>query len=184
MAGVITASEPSWIAPFTGLGPRQFGKLVTVLRREGADAVRKGHLVERWFAELTQKKLKRSIHRSVQALERDIRTWLADWNDHPRPFIWTDSRRDPRQIAAYCHESLVRIVSPLRVASLTPSSGQRSDSGRATKRASSSAAPRGRPATTASGNVVITLLSRAPRSGSKDQADAGAWTVGGSRSPS
>ncbi|MGW6413398.1 IS5/IS1182 family transposase, partial [Streptomyces vinaceus] len=27
MAGVITASEPSWIAPFTGLGPRCFGKL-------------------------------------------------------------------------------------------------------------------------------------------------------------
>jgi hypothetical protein len=39
---VITASEPSWIAPFTGLSPRAFGKLVTVLRREGADAVRKG----------------------------------------------------------------------------------------------------------------------------------------------
>ncbi|MEU2394988.1 transposase [Streptomyces sp. NPDC007369] len=42
MAGVITASEPSWIAPFTGLSPRAFGKLVTVLRRGGADAVRKG----------------------------------------------------------------------------------------------------------------------------------------------
>ncbi|WP_406463439.1 transposase [Streptomyces sp. NBC_01622] len=42
MSGVITASEPSWIAPFTGLSPRQFGKLVTVLRREGADPVRKG----------------------------------------------------------------------------------------------------------------------------------------------
>ncbi|MFE0733106.1 transposase [Streptomyces antibioticus] len=42
MAGVITASEPSWIAPFTGLSPRQFGRLMTVLRREGADAVRKG----------------------------------------------------------------------------------------------------------------------------------------------
>ncbi|MCY0932543.1 transposase [Streptomyces sp. H27-H1] len=40
--GVITASEPSWIAPFTGLSPRLFGKLVTVLRREGADAVRRG----------------------------------------------------------------------------------------------------------------------------------------------
>ncbi|MFP3118857.1 IS5/IS1182 family transposase, partial [Streptomyces sp. Iso 434] len=40
MAGAITASEPSWIAPFSGLSPRQFGKLVTVLRREGADAVR------------------------------------------------------------------------------------------------------------------------------------------------
>ncbi|MFC9672691.1 transposase [Streptomyces sp. NPDC056949] len=42
MAGVITASTPSWIGPFTGLSPRQFGKLVTVLRREGADGVRKG----------------------------------------------------------------------------------------------------------------------------------------------
>ncbi|WP_406164625.1 transposase [Streptomyces sp. NBC_00996] len=42
MAGVITASEPSWIAPFTGLSPRAFGKLVTVMRRAGADAVRKG----------------------------------------------------------------------------------------------------------------------------------------------
>jgi hypothetical protein len=40
--GVITASEPSWIAPFTGLSPRQFGKLITALRREGADSVRKG----------------------------------------------------------------------------------------------------------------------------------------------
>lgn len=39
---MITASKPSWITPFTGLSPRQFGKLVTVLRREGADAVRKG----------------------------------------------------------------------------------------------------------------------------------------------
>ncbi|MFI6347989.1 transposase [Streptomyces sp. NPDC050560] len=42
MSGVITVSEPSWIAPFTGLSPRAFGKLAAVLRREGADAVRKG----------------------------------------------------------------------------------------------------------------------------------------------
>lgn len=42
VAGVITASEPSWIVPFTGLSPRCFGKLVNVLLREGADAVRKG----------------------------------------------------------------------------------------------------------------------------------------------
>ncbi|MGW2776498.1 transposase [Streptomyces olivaceoviridis] len=42
MAGVITASEPSWIAPFTGLSPRQFNKLITAMRREGADPVRKG----------------------------------------------------------------------------------------------------------------------------------------------
>ncbi|MFE7810239.1 transposase [Streptomyces sp. NPDC057430] len=42
MSGVITASEPSWIAPFTGLSPRCFDTLVTQLRREGADAVRRG----------------------------------------------------------------------------------------------------------------------------------------------
>ncbi len=38
VSGVITASEPSWTAPFAGLSPRQFGKLVTALRREGADS--------------------------------------------------------------------------------------------------------------------------------------------------
>ncbi|MCD9592384.1 transposase [Streptomyces sp. 8ZJF_21] len=42
MVAVITVSEPSWIAPFTGLSPRGFSKLVTALRREGADAVRPG----------------------------------------------------------------------------------------------------------------------------------------------
>ncbi|REK91829.1 IS5/IS1182 family transposase [Streptomyces inhibens] len=43
MAGVITASEPSWIAPFSGLSPRLFRKLITALRREGADRARPGH---------------------------------------------------------------------------------------------------------------------------------------------
>ncbi|MFD8793971.1 transposase family protein, partial [Streptomyces vinaceus] len=42
MAGVITASEPSWIAPFAGLSPRQLSALVTALRPEGEDPVRKG----------------------------------------------------------------------------------------------------------------------------------------------
>ncbi|MEJ1202808.1 MULTISPECIES: transposase [unclassified Streptomyces] len=42
MAGVITASDPAWIPPFSGLSPRQFGKLITALRREGADPVRRG----------------------------------------------------------------------------------------------------------------------------------------------
>lgn len=42
MSGVITASEPSWTAPYTGLSPRQFDKLISALRREGADPVRKG----------------------------------------------------------------------------------------------------------------------------------------------
>ncbi|MEW2707893.1 IS630 family transposase [Streptomyces koyangensis] len=61
------------------------------------------NLVERWFAELTQKKLKRGVHRSVQALERDIRAWLADWNEHPRPFHWTRTADEILdKVAAYC----------------------------------------------------------------------------------
>src|SRR5690349_10264868 len=47
------------------------------------------NLVERWFAELTQRKLKRGAHRSVRQLNADIRAWIDSWNDDPRPFIWT-----------------------------------------------------------------------------------------------
>ena len=47
------------------------------------------NLVERWFAELTTKLLQRAAHRSVVALNRDIRAWIQTWNDDPRPFVWT-----------------------------------------------------------------------------------------------
>ncbi|WP_344886350.1 IS630 family transposase, partial [Allokutzneria multivorans] len=47
------------------------------------------NLVERWFAELTTKKLQRGVHTTVRALENDIRTWIATWNTNPRPYIWT-----------------------------------------------------------------------------------------------
>ena len=47
------------------------------------------NLVERWFAELTTKKLKRGAHRSVRQLNTDIRAWIDTWNDNPKPFIWT-----------------------------------------------------------------------------------------------
>ena len=45
--------------------------------------------VERWFALLTDKQIRRGVHKNVQALEKDIRAWIADWNDNPRPFAWT-----------------------------------------------------------------------------------------------
>ncbi|MEU8672792.1 IS630 family transposase, partial [Streptomyces anulatus] len=47
--------------------------------------------------------LKRGVHRSVQALERDIRAWLADWNEHPRPFVRTKTADEILdKLAAYC----------------------------------------------------------------------------------
>jgi transposase len=43
---------------------------------------------ERWFAELTGKMIRRGAHRSVQALEADIRAWISNWNNDPKPFAW------------------------------------------------------------------------------------------------
>ena len=45
--------------------------------------------VERWFAYITDQLIRRGDHRSVQALEADIRAWVKAWNDDPKPFIWT-----------------------------------------------------------------------------------------------
>ena len=59
--------------------------------------------VERWFGFLTDQMIRRGVHKSVQALENDIRAWTADWNTHPRPFIWTKSAEEILDsIARYC----------------------------------------------------------------------------------
>lgn len=50
--------------------------------------------VERLFAEVTRDLLQRSDHRSVQALEKDLRGWVKAWNEDPRPFIWTKTAED------------------------------------------------------------------------------------------
>jgi transposase len=45
--------------------------------------------VERWFAYLTEDLLRRGDHRSLQALEKDVRDWVKAWTQNPKPFIWT-----------------------------------------------------------------------------------------------
>ena len=47
------------------------------------------NLVERWFALLTQKQLRRGVHRSTRALEAAITEYIAISNQHPKPFVWT-----------------------------------------------------------------------------------------------
>jgi len=49
------------------------------------------NLVERWFAELTNKWLGLRTHRSMRELTASIRTWIIDWNDNPRPFFWQET---------------------------------------------------------------------------------------------
>lgn len=47
------------------------------------------NLVERWFAALTEKQIRRGVHRSVPQLEATIKNYLALTNASPKPFIWT-----------------------------------------------------------------------------------------------
>src|SRR5262245_45343693 len=47
------------------------------------------NLVERWFAELTAKQLRRGVHRSVAQLEAAIREFIAAHHATPKPFVWT-----------------------------------------------------------------------------------------------
>jgi transposase len=45
--------------------------------------------VERWFGILTDQLIRRGVHRSVVALEKDVRQWIKNWNEDPKPFVWT-----------------------------------------------------------------------------------------------
>jgi transposase len=62
------------------------------------------NLVERWFAELTTRKLRRSAHRSVAELEADLTAWIQAWNDDPKPFVWTKTADEILDnLASYLH---------------------------------------------------------------------------------
>ncbi len=60
------------------------------------------NLVERWFTELTNRKLRRSAHRSVNELEADIRKCINAWNKDPKTFVWTKTADDFDTLAASC----------------------------------------------------------------------------------
>src|SRR5579862_4636911 len=47
------------------------------------------NLVERWFAELTNKRIRRGVFRSVKELEAAIREYIDVHNEDPKPFVWT-----------------------------------------------------------------------------------------------
>lgn len=52
------------------------------------------NLVERWFAELTNRKPRRSAHRSIRQLIDDLNNWIATWNANPRVFVWHKTADD------------------------------------------------------------------------------------------
>ncbi|WP_107051144.1 IS630 family transposase [Amycolatopsis sp. La24] len=59
--------------------------------------------VERWFGFLTDQLIRRGVHKSVAALEKDIREWIKDWNQNPQPFVWTKTAGEIiDSLARYC----------------------------------------------------------------------------------
>ena len=64
------------------------------------------NLVERWFALLTEKQLRRGVHRSTQALRPAIRSYIAHTNDHPKPFVWTKTADEIlASVARFCQRT-------------------------------------------------------------------------------
>jgi transposase len=61
------------------------------------------NLVERWFAALTDKQLRRASHRSTRQLESAIHQYLDVCNEDPKPFVWTKTADDILQsLARFC----------------------------------------------------------------------------------
>lgn len=62
------------------------------------------NLVERWFAALTERQLRRGVHRSTRELEAAIRRYIETTNGRPKPFVWTKTADEILQsVARFCH---------------------------------------------------------------------------------
>jgi len=65
------------------------------------------NLVERWFAELTQKQLRRGVHRSTRELEEAIYSYMKASNENLRPFKWTKTADEIlANLARFCKRTL------------------------------------------------------------------------------
>jgi len=64
------------------------------------------NLVERWVALLTEKQLRRGVHRSTQALQVAIRAYIAHTKEQPKPFVWTRTADEIlASVARFCHRT-------------------------------------------------------------------------------
>jgi len=58
--------------------------------------------VERWFGYLTDQLIRRGVHKSVAALEKDVHSWIKLWNQDPKPFVWTKTADEILNSLARC----------------------------------------------------------------------------------
>ena len=67
------------------------------------------NLVERWFSELTSKRIRRGSFGSVEDLEKAIEEFLAAWNQKPKPFVWTATVDSIVEKLSRCRQTLEKI---------------------------------------------------------------------------
>jgi transposase len=68
------------------------------------------NLVERWFGELTSKKIRRDSFQSVPDLKQAIDEFITVWNEKPKPFIWTATVESIVEKLSRCKQTLEKIV--------------------------------------------------------------------------
>jgi hypothetical protein len=66
-------------------------------------------MVERFFAELTDKRIRRGVFKSVSELEVAIMTYLERYNAKPEPFTWTKSAGEILEKVAKAKQTLVSV---------------------------------------------------------------------------
>jgi transposase len=67
------------------------------------------NLVERWFGELTSKRIRRGSFVSVEELKKAIDEFLSAWNDNPKPFVWTATVDSIQEKLSRCRQTLEQI---------------------------------------------------------------------------
>ena len=67
------------------------------------------NLVERWFGELTSKRIRRGVFVSVEHLQQAIGEFLAAWNADPKPFVWTATVESIVEKLSRCRQTLEKI---------------------------------------------------------------------------
>ena len=67
------------------------------------------NLVERWFGELTSKRIRRGVFFSVGDLKNAIDEFMAAWNENPKPFVWTATVDSIVEKLSRCRQTLEQI---------------------------------------------------------------------------
>ncbi len=64
--------------------------------------------MERWFGELTSKRIRRGVFVSVEDLQTAIQEFLDAWNNEPKPFVWTATADSIIEKLSRCKQTLER----------------------------------------------------------------------------